>query len=352
MRKEDVKFSDLLVNRLRGIEKTEIHNLSQINVFFGKNNCGKSTILEAILLLTGQSNPTLPVRINTARGYRELQNPNDVKVEFYNLDTQRPIVIESKGKDERHLEISLIRSISHGVDFNEESTTHSQMADSYFGLKLKYAGDKASEIIFKDGDDKKKARTRIDEKYQENLVARLVGPRNSSNVNDIYEMVGSIIENKQKNVLISALQILEPKLTDILVVGTNIMVDIGQEKYLPIQVMGDGIWRILSALVHIYDCANGIVLIDEVDNGLHYSVMPKFWLSIFKMVLEHNVQMFVTTHNLDSLKGLIEVIYDNKAYCELLSSYKLIKTESDEVKAVRYDAEHLNFMIEQDIEMR
>lgn len=352
MTTSNAKFKNFHVKRLRGIKRADIFDLSQINVFFGKNNCGKSTLLEALFLLTGQSNPTLPVKINNARGYRDLRNYDDVQVEFYNLETEFPIIIESEGIENRHLEISAIQSISHAVDFSTESSTNSEMTDSFFGLKLKYANDKSSEIIFRNGNVQNNARTRVDNRYQEILMAELVNSRNPYIISDITEKLAAIIANKQKEPIISILRVLEPKLNDILVVGTKLMVDIGQTRYLPIQVMGDGILRILSVVVYIYMNRNGVVLIDEVDNGLHFSVMPQLWEAIIHAAKSSNVQLFVTTHNLDSIKGLNKVIANNYGYSNLMSSYKLTKTGEDSIIATRYDAEHLCFMIEQEIEMR
>jgi AAA15 family ATPase/GTPase len=54
-------FRRLDIENFRGIRKAEISDLSRINLFFGKNNCGKSSVLESIFLITGQSNPVLPM---------------------------------------------------------------------------------------------------------------------------------------------------------------------------------------------------------------------------------------------------------------------------------------------------
>ena len=54
-------FDNLNIEGYRGIAKTELSQFSRINLFFGKNNCGKSSILEALFLLTGPANPTLPL---------------------------------------------------------------------------------------------------------------------------------------------------------------------------------------------------------------------------------------------------------------------------------------------------
>lgn len=61
------------INNFRGIRHGKIDGLSRVNLFFGKNNCGKSSLLEAIFLVCGQSNPLLPASINAMRAYKRLE---------------------------------------------------------------------------------------------------------------------------------------------------------------------------------------------------------------------------------------------------------------------------------------
>ncbi|WP_462136871.1 AAA family ATPase, partial [Candidatus Mycalebacterium sp.] len=48
-------FKSIKIENFRGIESLKIDNLERINLFVGKNNCGKTTILESIYLLSGMS---------------------------------------------------------------------------------------------------------------------------------------------------------------------------------------------------------------------------------------------------------------------------------------------------------
>ncbi|MDE6081815.1 MAG: AAA family ATPase, partial [Muribaculaceae bacterium] len=58
-------FNTLRIKYFRGVKSAEIEGFKRINLFFGKNNCGKSTVLEALFLVTGQSNPVLPLTVNS-----------------------------------------------------------------------------------------------------------------------------------------------------------------------------------------------------------------------------------------------------------------------------------------------
>ena len=60
-------FKNLEIKNFRGIGHLEINDLSRVNVFVGQNNSGKSSILEAIHLLAGMSNPDMPQNLNRIR---------------------------------------------------------------------------------------------------------------------------------------------------------------------------------------------------------------------------------------------------------------------------------------------
>ena len=74
---------------------------------------------------------------------------------------------------------------------------------------------------------------------------------------------------------------------------------------LPLRSMGDGINRILTIILAMVNCENGYLLIDEFENGLHYSVQEKLWEIIFYLAERLNIQVFATTHSNDA----IEVFY-------------------------------------------
>ena len=43
------------IEHFRGIRHAKIDGLKEVNIFFGKNNCGKSSLLDAIFLISGLS---------------------------------------------------------------------------------------------------------------------------------------------------------------------------------------------------------------------------------------------------------------------------------------------------------
>ena len=94
-------FDKVKIDKFRGISHAEISGFKQINLFFGKNNCGKSSLLEAIFLVCGQSNPLLPLNINGFRDYRKIQK-KDILLDFYKLNTETNIQISLYNEETRN----------------------------------------------------------------------------------------------------------------------------------------------------------------------------------------------------------------------------------------------------------
>ena len=69
-------YEQLKIENFRGIKSLEIDDLARVNLFVGRNNCGKTSVLEAASLLTGMSDPTLILGIENLRGL----NPNESSI--------------------------------------------------------------------------------------------------------------------------------------------------------------------------------------------------------------------------------------------------------------------------------
>jgi hypothetical protein len=80
----------------------------------------------------------------------------------------------------------------------------------------------------------------------------------------------------------------------------------GHDQPIPIGSMGDGMWRMMAMAIAITQCKGGVLLVDEIDTGLHYTVMSDMWKLIYGAARELDVQVFATTHSSDCIKSLSE----------------------------------------------
>ena len=103
--------------------------------------------------------------------------------------------------------------------------------------------------------------------------------------------------NKDEDFLVEALRVLEPGAKRPVFMDNIMFVDTGLPQRLPINLMGDGIRKIVSFLTSIYQCKGGVVLIDELSNGFHYSVMKPMWDVVIRAAIKIDVLIFATTHD-------------------------------------------------------
>ncbi len=126
--------------------------------------------------------------------------------------------------------------------------------------------------------------------------------------------------------------------------------DIGSDRLLPLPMMGEGMVRLLSFILRIANAPDGVVLIDEIENGLHYSILPKLWSVIGKMAKKYNTQVFATTHSLECIKAAHQAFSNEDTYD--FRVHRLQFSKDGEVDAVTHDRDDLEAAFEIGIEVR
>ncbi|MCI5210911.1 MAG: ATP-binding protein [Candidatus Electrothrix sp. ATG2] len=69
---------------------------------------------------------------------------------------------------------------------------------------------------------------------------------------------------------------------------------------------GEGVNRYIAILCAIWASRNGILLIDEIENGIHYSNYNKLWRLINQASEEANCQLFITSHSKECIEAFCE----------------------------------------------
>lgn len=339
-------FNKIEIERFRGIKYASIEGFKQINLFFGKNNCGKSSLLESIFLASGLSNPLLPIHVNFMRGYNK-SRLHDLKLDFYNLDSTFPIHIRMENEEKRDLSISLFEQNLNNVSLNADNANIiSNRDEEKYGLKFDFqVNDKTFESQLRFEADVTRV---LPKEYVESLRCTYLSPKYDFNAS--IQGLKNILQNKDEHFIVEGLQLIEPRVKDFIYTDNEMLVDVGLEKRIPVNMMGDGARKIVSLLTAVYDCKDGALLVDEISNGFHYSVMGNLWKVLIDAAIRNNTQLFITTHDTDSIKGLRDAAIDK--HNKLVAAFKLLKTAGDELKAYHYSLESLDYSINQEIEVR
>ena len=168
---------------------------------------------------------------------------------------------------------------------------------------------------------------------------------------------GKITLTPKQNDVTETLKIIEQNLDGINIIQST---DTGQKplavvklknemNVVPMKSLGDGINRIFNISLALVNSDNGYLLIDEFENGLHYSVQEKLWEIIFTMSKKLNVQVFATTHSYDCVRAFEKIV--NNGFKDEGALIKL-ENVNGEVKNVRFDSNELLIASEHNIELR
>ena len=357
-------YKKFTVENFRGIKFLKIEDFRQVNLFVGKNNCGKTSLLEALFLLTGPTNAELPLKINAFRGLTKIDE-DSWKLIFNKLNVDANIKISGEfGKERRELEI---RPNTEFVTMLPQTTIDKRTLDiksSYSsqpytidGLILEYSlmknrNKNPKEIttsVIMNGPGLK---IKVPKDYKEQLKAVFLNPRTISR--EIAKRFSDIQIRKQTDRIIKVLRQIEPSLKDLSLGAEGIVYcDVGLDRLVPINVMGDGIVRLLSIILAISDTENGIVLIDEIENGFYHTSQEILWNAVFASAKEFNVQIFATTHSMECIKAFSSS-YTQQVKGEDKDEIRLfrIKRKDGNFKIVSYNHEILEAALERNWEVR
>ena len=166
--------------------------------------------------------------------------------------------------------------------------------------------------------------------------------------------VGEILVLKRKQELLRYLQVVDPKVQDISIHGSNWYLDIGTASMLPHKMFGSGIIRACTILAYCILGKSRILLVDELESGLHYKAIAPLLRGMIDCTTKSGTQVFVTTQSLDVLRGLQEVYSDEEMVDQRssLACYALQRDRTGLVRPYRYDYEDFDYCIENQFEVR
>lgn len=352
-------FKNIEIKNFRGIDHLKIDDFSRVNVFLGQNSSGKSTVLECLLLMMGMSNPDLPQNINSIRS-RNFSSFADLGYMFHNYDLKLKPEITSElfGDIKRHLmlEMTYVFDGNSQVDLPNGQIPTSETKTFLNTLKMIFDVESNQqknnyECSITASQQGLISNKKLAEGYLEkNSVAFLPSDLSAGNpANDLVELA----KRKRKDIVTEQLKHFDSRITTLEILNNVAYVGLeGIDQLLTVNMQGDGLRRYLNIVAASANPMNNILLIDEIDNGLHYSAYKKLWEAIFALATTTNKQVFVTTHSKETLYKLNEMLEENPDYQKELRLYTIERTLKKGLQAYKYTYEGLSGACENDIEIR
>lgn len=352
-------FKNIEIKNFRGIEHLTIDDFSRVNVFLGQNNSGKSSVLECLLLLMGMSNPDLPQNINTIRS-RNFSGFTDLGYMFhnYNLKVKPEISSELFDKTKRHLALEMTyifdeksqNDIQNGQIPTSETKIFLNTLKMLFDIEIDGKQRSYESSVTVNQMNQISGKKLAEEYLEKNSVALISADLALGNiVNDLIELA----KRQKKDIISEYLKNFDSRITTWEILNNVTYVGLeGINLLLPVNMLGDGMRRYLNIVAASANPTNNIILIDEIDNGLHYSAYKKLWEAIFALATDTNKQVFVTTHSKETLYRLNEMLEEHTEYQDALRLYTIEKTKLKGHQAYKYTFEGLNGACENDVELR
>jgi hypothetical protein len=355
-------LTSFAVRNFRCFRDLKLDGLDRINLIGGRNDVGKTALLEAVHVHCLPDHPEQWVEIHKLRGVEDplrsieqlaswlfFQGRNDCPIEATSCDA-----VDMERSTHFHLvDAATSREMFPGV---EESIARGFASPEFVGsevprLIVRYrAGEKQWDSVA--------ARTRFGHAFIGARVSAMIptvflGSRTSEPERDIMHF-GELELAKRLHEVIPSLQIIEPKLRRLSLVpfagGTEIHGDLeGMSRLVPLPLIGEGMRRLLSIVLAIANVPGGIVLIDEIENGLHYSVLSKVWEALADAARRNDVQVFASTHSWECLRAAHEVFSQEEPYG---FRYYRLDREDTEVTCVAYDREMIETSLAMGLEAR
>lgn len=358
-------INSITLENFRGFKSFQT-DLKPITLFGGKNNSGKTSILEAVMFLFAHNDPNCFFQMNFLRHMNDqpLLTPERLwGALFYNFDTNRQLKILLQNNDGSTNRLTLKKddtSTSLNID-NAESIKKSfvQMGgiNANYPLLFQYASRNVKEdgryIINNNG-------VSIKHNYQKAFQEPVWTPvymfksETMFDANFIAEWFGQLTLDDRKKYIIEALKAFDKAIVDVQTIVKGIIgylyVIMEDGRKIPLAYMGDGINRLLIVLLGILSNPNSIILIDEIENGFHYSMYEKIWKMLGQAAIENNCQIIANTHSKDMIHGAVEGL--KEADLQDKFSYIRLGKIDDKVQAHVFDMNLLDYALNSEMEVR
>ena len=348
----------------RGFKNYRLEGLSRVNLLVGKNNCGKTSLLEGIHFLASGGDGM--VLSNTAMHRGEIIHAGesggklpDISHFFsgHNIRNDAEFSI-SCDNGLASVGVKIIPLENSGLIDPYRITELHRLPPAY-GMRIE--GSKSKELTFVVSEEgallSVSAGLGVLPKSERKSPSpvQLIGPDVVAS-ETLAEMWGVIIDERREKDIVRAMQILETDIEDIVFRPRpskgreGVVVSLkGQQNRLPLGTLGDGMYRLLGLANSLDSTRDGTLLIDEIDTGLHYSVMTDMWKLVVQTAMDLNIQVFATTHSLDCVHGLAELCEINTPYGEQVSVQKI---EPSLKHSVSFNGNEIIIAAEQHIEVR
>ena len=353
------------VEGFRSLRHLQLDGLTTINLIVGKSAAGKTALLEAIRVGLGAT-PTVAWTVSHQRGVPIAVPLNPTKEQFE--ATWRPLFFDFKTDQTIKFKIvdSEKRTASLEIFFDTDRpvTPFPNAAVAIPGQqiftntivplsfrRIDFAGEPSS--LDATVHQQQHGQLHLQQGPELGPVSEFFSSTWQSNATQVANWFSQLRISQQADDIIKIVHASFPEIKSLSSESPfgvpSIYASVNHRSQLmPLGLLSAGINKFVSLMIAIRTLRNGVVLIDEIENGMYFRMFPSLWRAVYKFAKENNTQIFVTSHSLECLRGAADVI-DKHA-----SDFSLIQiiNEDGTSKAYKADGKSAAAAIEGGIEVR
>ncbi|MGI6354178.1 MAG: AAA family ATPase [Lentisphaeria bacterium] len=375
-------ITELTVSGFRALRDFSVKELGRANLITGRNNTGKSSVLEALRILTSNADPSVIFSILSSRedNVDNLEKPQrldetDPLLWLAGLFTGfpqsikdfQPIQIKAAG-GQHSLELTLrlawpsrghysisenqqAQSILYNQNIREPEA---ERGPALIITAPNMMREIPLESLFRRPPyGSRPYRSEFGEKQR--LQCAYVSPYDGEKTANLGALWDNIALSDGEKDVVHALQIIEPSISAVSMIGgkgarprTAIVRSKNFQRPLPLRSFGDGLNRLFNIALSLVNAKGGLLLIDEFENGMHHTVQLDVWRAIFRLAQDLDVQVFATSHSWDAVEAF------QKAAAETTEDATLIRLsrQDDAVIPTLFKKDELAVATRDGIEVR
>ena len=345
----------------RGFENLELSEMANITLISGRNNSGKSTILEGIFLALYYRAAESFAVLNEIRGISFNVTPDDLwDTLFHNLSLSEEIAI-SLGCDGQDLKLRYARddSIITSAAMNSANPVLKQfisLSPQSYSLRFNFSYgdflDSGYFVMNQQGIQQYKDQPGNVQAYLP-LVQYIPSSRTHSN-SAVVDLFGLVTTSSKKNKLIDYLKFIDSSITDIATITRGTISQLFANingRWLPLRLAGDGFDHMLLLISSMIAHPDSILLVDEIETGFHYSVYSNLWDTVMLTAKEEHCQIIATTHSYECLTSAVNQAASNGMQDDFCY-FRLGKNKQGQPAAFRFSQEILLHATDSNLEVR
>ena len=374
------------LKRYRGFDEYELADLTRVNLLVGRNNSGKTSILEAVHFLVARGDPAVLTHSANRRGELNAVEPRsgrpggpDVSHFFFGHRVKLGTGFRLSS-DDRHgqIEATILEATIRGADLEDGFLPFDDDTDQHSLSLLDDDADQPSLLLRIEGSNLKSSpmipvaengalfnsrhprfRSPWSGSAPESPPVQFITP-DSLDSGPMRAMWDNVLIEGRESEVIDAMKVLEDDIESIHFLTSELsrarpgrsgvlLGFRGGGRRIPLGSHGDGVRRLLALSLSLIRTERGILLVDEIDTGLHWTIMEEMWRLVVETARRSSVQVFATTHSYDCIRGLASLVESRP---DLAGEVSIQKIERSLKEAVRFDAKDIRAAVEQNIELR